>query len=108
MQIALQAARQVLGQPVICDGMTYWPTQSFLQQDPLLTGRPQLHVNPADITLIESQLGDTLTANGWHLILAPELQQYGCKICAEDSELKANLETSWLELCQLIMREKCL
>lgn len=108
MQIALQAARQILGQPAVCDGSALLAQIShFLQQDPLLAGRPQLHVNPADMPLIESQLGDTLTANGWRLIPAPELHQYGCKICAENSELDASLETRWLELCQLIMPERC-
>ncbi|WGL96232.1 flagellar assembly protein FliH [Arsenophonus nasoniae] len=108
MQIALQAARQVLGQPAVCDGSALLNQIShFLQQDPLLTGRPQLQVNPNDMALVESQLGDSLTANGWRLIAVPELHLYGCKISAENSELDASLETRWLELCQLIMPEKC-
>ncbi|MDR5615824.1 flagellar assembly protein FliH [Arsenophonus sp.] len=108
MQIALQAAGQLLGQPAVCDGSALLNQIShFLQQDPLLSGTRQLHVNPADLALIESQLGDSLTTNGWRLIPTPELHRYGCKISLENSELDASIETRWLELCQLIMPEKC-
>ncbi|WP_119710936.1 FliH/SctL family protein [Arsenophonus endosymbiont of Aleurodicus floccissimus] len=57
MQIARQAAGQLLGQPAVCDGSALLNQIShFLQQDPLLSGTRQLHINPADLALIESQL----------------------------------------------------
>lgn len=47
LQIALTAARQVLGQPAVCDGTALLEEISrLLQQKPLFAGQPELRVNP--------------------------------------------------------------
>ncbi|MDF7679677.1 flagellar assembly protein FliH [Enterobacteriaceae bacterium ESL0689] len=103
MQLALTAAKQVLGQPAVCDGTALIAQiQQFIQQEPMLNGHPQLRVSPEDYTRVEQQLGNTLSMHGWRLLADGELHPGGCKISAEEGDLDASLATRWRELCHLV------
>ncbi|WP_448665855.1 flagellar assembly protein FliH [Serratia plymuthica] len=102
MQLALTAAKQVLGQPPICDGTALLAQiQQLIQQEPMFSGKPQLRVHPDDYQHIEQQLGATLSLHGWRLLADGQLHPGGCKVSAEEGDLDASLATRWHELCRL-------
>jgi flagellar assembly protein FliH len=102
MQMALTAAKQVLGQPPICDGSALLnQIQQLIQQEPMFKGKPQLRVNPADFERVEQQLGVTLSLHGWRLLADNQIHAGGCKVSAEDGDMDASLATRWHELCRL-------
>lgn len=102
MQMALTAAKQVLGQPPICDGSALLnQIQQLIQQEPMFKGKPQLRVNPADFERVEQQLGVTLSLHGWRLLADSQIHAGGCKVSAEDGDMDASLATRWHELCRL-------
>lgn len=102
MQLALEAARQVIGQPVAVDGTALLnQIQQMLQQEPIFTGKPQLRVHPDDLQRVEQTLGATLDLHGWRLLGDGSLHPGGCKVSAEDGDLDASVATRWHELCRL-------
>ncbi len=102
MQLALTAARQIIGQPAVIDGTALLnQIQQLLQQEPMLSGKPQLRVHPNDFALVEERLGAILSLHGWSLLADSRLHPGGCKVSAEEGELDASLATRWHELCRL-------
>lgn len=102
MQMALTAAKQVLGQPPICDGSALLnQIQQLIQQEPMFKGKTQLRVNPADFERVEQQLGVTLSLHGWRLLADSQIHAGGCKVSAEDGDMDASIATRWHELCRL-------
>ncbi|MEX0445932.1 flagellar assembly protein FliH [Xenorhabdus sp. SGI246] len=102
MQLSLTAAQHILGQPAVCDGTALLnQIREFIQQEPLLSGKPQLRVHPQNIPLVEQQLGEILKLHGWRLIADNKLHPGGCKVSADDGDLDASLATRWHEMCRL-------
>ena len=102
MQLALEAARQVIGQATTVDGSALLrQIQQLLQQEPMFSGKPQLRVHPDDLQRIEQTLGPTLDLHGWRLLADGTLHPGGCKLSAEDGDLDASVATRWQELCRL-------
>lgn len=106
LQIALTAAKQVLGQSTVCDGTALLEEIShLLQQKPIFASQPELHVNPNHVALIEQHLGSLLDLNGWRLVADPSLHMGGCRVVAEDGEIDMTVATRWQELCRLYAPE---
>lgn len=102
MQMALEAARQVIGQtPVVDNAALIKQIQQLLQQEPLFSGKPQLRVHPDDLQRVEEMLGATLSLHGWRLRGDPTLHHGGCKVSADEGDLDASVATRWQELCRL-------
>ncbi len=102
MQLALEAARQVIGQAPHVDGTALLrQIQSMIQQEPMLSGKPTLRVHPDDLQRVEQTLGATLSLHGWRLMADSTIHPGGCKVSAEDGDLDASLATRWHELCRL-------
>lgn len=102
MQMALEAARQVIGQaPSVDSSALIKQIQSMLAQEPLFSGKPQLRVHPDDLQRVEDVLGATLSLHGWRLRGDPSLHQGGCKVSADEGDLDASVATRWQELCRL-------
>lgn len=102
MQMALEAARQVIGQaPMVDNTALIKQIQGLLQQEPLFSGKPQLRVHPDDLQRVEEMVGATLSLHGWRLRGDPSLHHGGCKISAEEGDLDASVATRWQELCRL-------
>ncbi len=102
MQLALTAAKQVIGQAPVCDGTALLgQIQQLIQQEPMFSGKPQLRVHPDDYERVEQQLGMTLSLHGWRLLADGQLHPGGCKVSAEEGDLDASLATRWHELCRL-------
>ncbi|CDL85334.1 flagellar assembly protein FliH [Xenorhabdus szentirmaii] len=102
MQLSLTAAHHILGQPAVCDGTALLnQIRDFIQQDPMLSGKPLLRVHPDNIPLLEQQLGEILSLHGWRLIADNKLHPGGCKISSDEGDLDASLATRWHEMCRL-------
>ncbi|SFR00967.1 MULTISPECIES: flagellar assembly protein FliH [unclassified Enterobacter] len=102
MQMALEAARQVIGQAACIDNTALIKQiQQLLQQEPLFSGKPQLRVHPDDLQRVEEMLGATLSLHGWRLRGDPTLHPGGCKVSADEGDLDASVATRWQELCRL-------
>ncbi len=56
--------------------------QQLLQQEPLLSGKPQLRVHPEDDLQRVDDAGVTLSLHGWRLRGDPTLHPGGCKVSA--------------------------
>ncbi|MDX6019999.1 flagellar assembly protein FliH [Scandinavium sp. V105_16] len=102
MQMALEAARQVIGQaPMVDNTALIKQIQELLQQEPLFSGKPQLRVHPDDLQRVEEMVGATLSLHGWRLRGDPSLHHGGCKVSADEGDLDASVATRWQELCRL-------
>lgn len=102
MQLALEAARQVIGQAPHVDGTALLrQIQGMIQQEPMFSGKPTLRVHPDDLQRIEQSLGATLSLHGWRLMADSTIHPGGCKVSAEDGDLDASIATRWHELCRL-------
>ena len=102
MQLALEAARQVIGQAPHVDGTALLrQIQGMIQQEPMFSGKPTLRVHPDDLQRVEQTLGATLSLHGWRLMADTTIHPGGCKVSAEDGDLDASLATRWHELCRL-------
>jgi len=101
-QLALTAARTVLGQAPIGEGTALiQQIQSLMQQEPLLNSKPQLRVHPSVLALVEKHLGATLNLHGWRLLADSDIHPGGCKVTAVEGDYDASLATRWHELCRL-------
>jgi len=108
VQMALEAARQIVGHvPVTDNSALIKQIQSLLQQEPLFTGKPQLRVSPEDLPRVEEMLGATLDLHGWRLRGDPTLHPGGCKVSADEGDLDASVATRWQELCRLAAPGAC-
>lgn len=106
MQLALTAAKQIIGQTPLCDASgVLQQIQQLIQQEPLFSGNLQLRVNPQDLPLVQQHLGVQLEQQGWKLLADTQLHRGGCKISAEGGELDASIATRWQELCKLAAPE---
>lgn len=102
MQMTLEAARQIIGQmPTVDDSALIKQIQQLLQQGPLFSEKPQLHVHPDGLQRVDDMLGATLSLHGWRLRGDPTLHSGGCKISADEGDLDASVATRWQELCRL-------
>jgi len=101
MQMALEAARQVIGHVQVDNNHLIKQIQTLLQQEPLFSGKPQLRVHPDDLQRVEEMLGATLSLHGWRLRGDPTLHHGGCKVSADEGDLDASVATRWQELCRL-------
>lgn len=108
MQMALEAARHIIGQTTSVDSSAVIKLiQTLLQQEPLFSGKPLLRVNPDDLPRVENVLGATLSLHGWRLRGDPTLHPGGCKVSADEGDLDASVATRWQELCRLAAPGAC-
>ncbi len=103
MQMALEAARQVIGQtPVVDNTALIKQIQGLLQQEPLFSGKPQLRVHPDDPAARGREPGrDAKPARLASARRTPSLHPGGCKVSADEGDLDASVATRWQELCRL-------
>ncbi len=79
MQLALEAARQVLGQAPHVDGTALLrQIQTMIQQEPMFSGKPTLRVHPDDLPQVENTLGATLSLHDWRLLADSAIHPGGC------------------------------
>lgn len=96
LALAMDIARQVLGQTLALDPQAILPTvRELLQAEPALTGSPQLVLHPDDAALVQEHLADDLQAAGWRIRADADTQRGGCRVLAASGERDATLQSRW-------------
>jgi flagellar assembly protein FliH len=94
--LALDIARQVLGQALALDAGAILPVvRELLQAEPALTGAPQLVLHPDDAALVRQHLAEDLQAAGWRIRSDAACQRGGCRVLAANGEQDASLPSRW-------------
>ena len=102
VQLALMASRALLGKNQAFDnGALLEKIQTLLQQEPLFQAPAQLWVSAVDFPLVQEQLSEVLTKQGWELRSDEAMLPGGCRITSAECELDATVSSSWQALCQL-------
>jgi len=72
--------------PIVREAIQYLPT---LQQPALL------HLHPEDALVLNTQMGDELTAAGWRVVDDVHQERGGCRIETATNQVDATVETRW-------------
>lgn len=105
LALALDIARQVLGQALTADPQALLPlVHELLQAEPALTGAPQLLLHPDDAALVKEHLADELKSAGWRIRIDAHITRGGCRALASSGERDASLETRWERVTATLAR----
>ncbi|WP_172117776.1 flagellar assembly protein FliH [Halomonas hibernica] len=69
--------------------------RALLHTEPPLVGQQRLWLNPEDHTLVETHLGNELSAANWKLQPDDQLARGGCRVTSAQGELDATFESRW-------------
>ncbi|MEW9900017.1 flagellar assembly protein FliH [Chitinivorax sp. PXF-14] len=95
LQLALEVARQVVRVSVRAKPERMLPViQEAVASLPNLANPPQVFLNPADLAAVEGLLGHEIQ-QGWRLRPDDAVEQGGCRIETQSSEVDASLATRW-------------
>jgi flagellar assembly protein FliH len=83
------AIRPELVIPIVKEAVRYLPA---LHQPALL------FLNPDDVVLVKSRIGDELTKMGWQLTDDARLEPGGCRVETANNQIDASLPTRWQRL----------
>ena len=83
------AIRPELILPIVREAVRYLPS---LQQPALL------YLNPADIELVQTRMGNELSKMGWQLTEDPDLHPGSCRAETPDTQIDSSLSTRWHRL----------
>jgi flagellar assembly protein FliH len=96
LALALDIARQVLGQALALDSGAILPVvRELLQAEPALSGAPQLVLHPDDAALVQQHLAEDLQAAGWRIRSDAACQRGGCRVLAASGEQDASIPGRW-------------
>ncbi|MFE4112504.1 MULTISPECIES: flagellar assembly protein FliH [Kosakonia] len=104
VQVALMAARSLLGESVVSTATNAWlmtRIQQLLHEDTLQQGNVQLWVSAEESAAVQEMLGSVLETRGWELRTDAQMLPGGCRLTTDGGELDATTETRWNELCNL-------
>lgn len=105
LALALDIARQVLGQALTADPQIILAlVRELLQVEPVLTGAPQLVLHPDDAALVKEHLADDLQAAGWRVRADASNKRGGCRVMATSGERDATLEARWERVTATLAR----
>lgn len=105
LALALDIARQVLGQALTADPQAILAVvHELLQAEPALTGAPQLLLHPDDAALVKEHLADDLKGSGWRIRVDAHITRGGCRVLAGSGEKDASLETRWERVAATLAR----
>ncbi|XNM49091.1 flagellar assembly protein FliH [Escherichia coli] len=101
MQMALEAARQVIGQTPTVDNSALINRSNSCCSKNRYSRETTAARAPDDLQRVDDMLGATLSLHGWRLRGDPTLHPGGCKVSADEGDLDASVATRWQELCRL-------
>lgn len=105
LALALDIARQVLGQALEADPQAILPlVRDLLQAEPALTGEPHLWLHPDDAALVRKHLAEDLQSAGWRMRVDEHLQRGGCRVLAAGGEKDATVQTRWERVAAALAR----
>lgn len=104
MQLALSAARSLLGTSAIGDistALLQERIREILHDESLLKHDACLWVSEQDSLLIKEQFSKTLATRGWSLNVDNTMLPGGCRITTDEMEIDESLEMRWKMLYAL-------
>ncbi len=104
VQVALMAARSMLGEGVLATHAHQWlmtRVQQLLNQENLQQGNIKLWVSDQEPADLQAQLAEIVAPRGWELCTDAQMLPGGCRITTDNGELDASVETRWNALCTL-------
>lgn len=106
LDLALQLARGMLRAalpvkpelmlPIVRDAIAYLP---IVQQPAVLM------LNPMDVDLVRSAMGEDIDKGGWRVIEDASIERGGCKIDTASNQIDAQCESRWLRLNQALAKD---
>ena len=107
VEMALATAKHLVGEAFEAQPEHVLPlVRALLHDEPSLTGKPRLFLNPADLVLVKAHLGHELEAAGWQLQPDARLQRGGCRATSASGELDATRETRWAAVLGCLRKRK--
>jgi flagellar assembly protein FliH len=94
--LAFSLARQIIrseleSRPELVAGSV----RDALQSLALKATYPGIYLNPADLNLIKSSLGEELSLRGCRLVADPGISRGGCRLESDTSMVDATIESRW-------------
>ena len=105
LALALDIARQVLGQALAADPQAILAVvHELLHAEPSLSGAPQLLLHPDDAALVKELLADDLKAAGWRIRTDAQIARGGCRVTAHSGERDATVQARWERVSAALAR----
>jgi Flagellar biosynthesis/type III secretory pathway protein len=96
LQLALTVGRQLAGEALAANPEQVLELiRAILHEDPMLTDKPVLLLNPEDLELVKEHLEQEISSVGWKLRVDDRLERGGCRLVSANGELDATIETRW-------------
>ncbi|PHR66706.1 MAG: flagellar assembly protein FliH [Idiomarina sp.] len=96
LQLALTVGRQLAGEALAANPEQVLELiRAILHEDPMLTDKPVLLLNPEDLELVKQHLEQEIATVGWKLRADDRLERGGCRLISANGELDATIETRW-------------
>lgn len=105
LALAMDIAQQVLGQALTADPQVILRVvRDLLHTEPVLTGTPQLVLNPDDAALVKEHLAEDLQAAGWRIRADVNNPRGGCRVIASNGERDATIDARWQRVTAALAR----
>lgn len=96
LQLALTVGRQLAGEALAANPEQVLELiRAILLEDPMLTDKPVLLLNPEDLELVKEHLEQEISSVGWKLRVDDRLERGGCRLVSANGELDATIEIRW-------------
>jgi flagellar assembly protein FliH len=97
--LALKISRLIVGQHLSAHPeQIVAVVKKLLHHEPEPTGKPKLHLNPLDYSVVKEHLETDLESAGWALRSDDLITPGGCRVVSKSGDLDATLETRWAEI----------
>ncbi|MFZ6872725.1 flagellar assembly protein FliH [Undibacterium sp. Di27W] len=99
MQLALDLAQTMLKAKLDTDPSVILPiVEDAIAQLASVQQPAQIHLNPEDATIVKDQLGETLSEDGWRIVVDAHMERGGCKLETLHNLVDASYSTRWHKL----------
>ena len=104
--VALEIARQMTGQLLSARPESIVAVvQEALTRVLQPAAQATLTLHPADVAIVQTQLGETLAAGGWRIVEDHNMARGGCTLHTLASELDATVATRWRRIAAALGQE---
>jgi len=106
VKVAVDLARQVVRESIAVRPEILVPLVSDALAGIARTVDPgALHVNPADLPLVEERMGDALAHAGWRPFADEQIARGGCRLEFAGGHVDATIETRWSRVMAQLERD---
>jgi flagellar assembly protein FliH len=106
LSLALDIAKQILREALIVKPELILPVvREALASLAEPRQNPVLFLNPADVELVTTRLGDVLAIEGWKVLADERIEAGGCRVESANGEVNATLATRWQRTISTLGRD---